>query len=459
MTETTSTHVPWKQRLGALRRSKFAQDAVGLSAGKGLNMVLGVLSTLIFGIVFDKPEIAMISLFDMFVDLVMAFGVQWSAAGVTRYGKSELHTNESLNYTSSTRLHVLLPIVITAVLLLVTFRESVLDFVGTREPVLIWYLIASLIVATIHDHLTSILATREKHVANALFYVAQGVAKLLILAAFISGLVAPSVLWFVAASLWLNVLILVFRLPSCGKLYLYPVCRVSREDLRSFLRYVVPQLYGFAGIYVVNWIDVYFIRKYGTMEALGAYQFLYSIFLKFAMFALVANTLLFPRIMAWKLENPDAISRFTRTVPQLVLLLTMLACGCLLLVFQPVFDLFFGDKYSMAYPSFALMVCSLPCYFISLIFVPVLNSFDRVKYIQTVNIISATSNLVVDFLLVPRHGMIGAALGTFVAYWIKAILLMLPVQNLFGVKWRLISVLYAVLAAFAAVRYLMAVIP
>ena len=89
-------------------------------------------------------------------------------------------------------------------------------------------------------------------------------------------------------------------------------------------------------------------------------------------------------------------------------------------------------------------------------FNPLLNSFDRVKYIQNVNIISAVCNLIVDFLLVPKHGIIGAALGTFVAYWVKAILLMFPVHTLLGVRWRLISVLLAALAAFAGTRYLSA---
>ncbi len=186
---------------------------------------------------------------------------------------------------------------------------------------------------------------------------------------------------------------------------------------------------------------MYFIRKYGTLEELGAYQFLFSIFLKFAMFALIANTLLFPRIMAWKHENPDAISRFTRSWPHLILLAAMLACGLLLFVFPPLFDLFFGDKYSLAYPSFAVLICSLPCYFVAHSFVPVLNSYDRVKYVQIVNIISAASNLLVDFFLVPRHGLIGAAVGTFVAYWLKGILLLLLVHGLFGVRWGVISVL------------------
>ncbi|TWT82118.1 hypothetical protein CA13_35790 [Planctomycetes bacterium CA13] len=455
-----AAHIPpsgWGQRIGDLRRSKFVKDAIGLTTGKGLNLVLGMLSTLIFGIVFAKPEIAMISLFEMLVDLVMAFGVNWSAAGITRFGKDELHKKQSLAYTSSTRLYVLVPIVVTAVILLLFFRTSVLDYLGAANPVLIWYLIGSLIVSLLHDQLTTMLATREKHFANALFYVAQGVAKLVILATFLSGIIEPSAIGYVSALMWLNGLILLLRLPSCGSSFLYPMQRVRSEDLQAFVRYVVPQLYGVAGIYVVNWVDVYFIRKYGTLDALGAYQFLYSIFLKFAVFAFVANSILFPRIMAWKIENPDAIARFARKVPHLVLIVTILCSGLLLVLFPPLFDAFFGDKYVMGYVSFSLLICSLPCYFISYLFIPVLNSYDRVRYVQNINILSAICNLVVDYLLVPRFGIIGAALGTFVAYWVKAVLLMMPVHELFALRWRLILFLHIVLAGYVVFRFVAAV--
>lgn len=448
------TRLGWAKRFGLLRRKKFVQDVISLSTGKGLNLILGMFSTLIFGVVFAKPDIAMISLFEMFVDLVMAFGVNWSAVGIIRFGKDELHKNNSLSYTASTRLHILLPILVTSVLLLLFFRSRVLDYIGATKPILIWYIIGSLIVSVLHDQVTTMLATREKHFANAMFYVAQGVAKLLILVTFLSGLLTPSAVGYVAAVMWLNCLILLFRLPSCGGSFLYPLRRVRNEDLKTFALYVFPQLYGVVGLYVINWGDVYFIRKYGTFESLGAYQFLYSIFLKFAMFAFVANALLFPRIMAWKIETPNAIARFMRKVPHLVLIATALGCSMLLLLFPRLFDLFFGKKYVMAYASFSLLICSLPCFFICNLYVPVLNSYDRVRYVQNINILSAACNLLVDYLLVAKYGIIGAAMGTFLAYWVKSILLMIPTHQLFDVRWQLILFIHVVLLGFVSFLFI-----
>ena len=103
----------------------------------------------------------------------------------------------------------------------------------------------------------------------------------------------------------------------------------------------------------------------------------------------------------------------------------------------------------MAYSSFDLMICSLPFLFLGYVFIPVLNSFDRVKYIQTANIISATCNFLIDFALVPRYGIIGAAIGTFIAYLVLALMLMLPVHRMFGVKYIALLLLSLAVAVFA----------
>ncbi len=443
-------------RCGRFIQLKFVRDAFSLSAGRAINVLIGMCSTLIYGLVFATSQIAVVSLFQMVVDLVIAFGVSWSDVGITRFGKGELRKNGSLCYTSSTRLYVMLPILFAAVLVIVLFRTSILEYLGTDQTSLVWYLIASLLLIGAHAHLRSMFTARESHFSNALFNVVRGLGNLLILFVFLSGLVEPTVVRYVAATVWLDMLWLIIRVPMCGRSFLYPVCRVRGEDISTYFRYVAPQLYGFAGIYVINWIDVYFIRKYGTMEALGAYQFLYMIFVKIASFAMLANALLFPRIMDWKQNNVSAVSRFTRRAPQAVFLATMVACGTLLLVYRPVFSLFFGDKYVVAYPSFSLLICAVPFYYLTFLLVPVLNSFDRVHYIQTVNIIAAVSNFLLDFALVPRYGIMGAALATFVAYSATAVLLMVAVHRLFGVQFLLLSALSLIVVTCAAVQFVAA---
>jgi O-antigen/teichoic acid export membrane protein len=457
ISRTRSRPGSWIDSAGMIFHTKLVADAFYLTFGKGMNLALGVISTLLFGTVFQKHDIAVISLFEVLVGLVFSIGIGWSAVGVIRFGKRELETEKRLSHTTSMRLHVTFPILASIIGLIFVFRASVLDYLHSSDPVLIWYLIGSLVVTSVHEHLTSVLETQEKHFANSIFYVAQGAGKLLILAAFFSEIFETSVVWYVGTLMWVDVLLLVPRLPACGTSSLFPISRVSGSEMRTFLNYVVPQLYGFAGLYVIDYVDVYFIDRYCSTDDLGAYQFLYMIFQKLAVLAFVANSLLFPRVMSWKIGNRARIPQFTRNIPLLVLTLTLAGAGIGTLLYQPFLDSFFGNKYQIAYSSFTLMLLSLPCFFVSYTFIPVLNSFDRVKYIQTVNIVSAVANVIFDLLLVPRYGIVGAALGTFAAFWLKSILLMIPVQRQFGARWQFILGIHVALAVIAISHFLLAV--
>ncbi|MBX3422175.1 MAG: polysaccharide biosynthesis C-terminal domain-containing protein [Pirellulaceae bacterium] len=429
--------------------NKFARDALSLSLGRGLNLLLGFASVLMFGIVFSKPQIGTISLYEMVLGLVLTMGITWSAIGVPRYGKEELSTYDTLNRTSTLRLCLIAPVTILVLVSVLVFRQPLMQYLGTDQPGLILCLAFYILVSALHDHLSSLHSALEDHATNAAFFVGQSVAKLTILSLFVTGLIAPNVVGFMAAIVgadMLLVLLLWLRLPHYGTGYILPLHSVRWDQLRQYIRYVYPQFLGFAGIYVINWIDVYYIRKYCSMDDLGAYQFLYSIFVKLTSFALIANTILFPRILVWKEKDEQIVRRFARSAPMWVFLVVCLATFAALPIFPVGFDLFFGEKYVDAYSSLAILLCSLPCIFCSYTLIPIMNSFDQVKRVQAVNIAAACCNLALDAWLVPAYGIVGAALATFAAFWTKSLLLIPPIRRRFNIGLKLTVALHVALA-------------
>jgi O-antigen/teichoic acid export membrane protein len=181
------------------------------------------------------------------------------------------------------------------------------------------------------------------------------------------------------------------------------------------------------------------------MDDLGAYEFLYSIFLKVCSFALLLNTLFFPKILAWKQSNAEKVRRYLRTLPHAVMVVAAVSAALSIFTYKPVFELVFNQKYMVAYSSFNILLCSVAFYFITHLFIPVLNSYDRVGYIQMVNIIAALSNLSLDYILIKRFGIIAAALGTFVAYFLKFSLLTAAVGKMFNMKYRALGIVSAII--------------
>ena len=80
-----------------LSKQKIVQDAFFLYLGRGINLAVGLFSTLIYGFVFAKSGIALISLFEMIVHLFLSFGFNWSDIGVIRFGREEYLQKKRLN--------------------------------------------------------------------------------------------------------------------------------------------------------------------------------------------------------------------------------------------------------------------------------------------------------------------------------------------------------------------------
>jgi len=408
----------------------MVRDAMTLYGARGLNMSIGLASMMIYGRVFATSGIAVISLFEMVASLFLSFGFSWSGLGIIRYGKEEWLATKTLNRTSSIRLIILLPSIVVSIFALYFYNEPLLSYIGTQDPRLIHYLLANLFLLAVHGHLSDLFTAAEQHAWNALYNFGESLGKLLILVFFVFGSMTVSAEIYLKLDVGLLTGLLVIRLASTPKSYLLPFRISTRPGIVTYFKFVIPQIYGVAGLYLINWVDVYFIRIYCPLDHLGAYQFVYSFFTKFCSFAFILNTILFPRVVAWKQRNAVQLQYFRRSIPILTLsIVSVLMLTCIWL-YGYFFDLAFGAKYVVAYPAFNVLLMTVPFYFATYLYVPILNAYDLVAYVQVVNIVSAGTNLMIDFFLINRYGIIAASFGTLMAVLIKCILLMIKTKDL-----------------------------
>jgi O-antigen/teichoic acid export membrane protein len=441
-------------RVKQLLQKKIIRDAFALYIGKGLNLSLGIISTIIYGAIFQTSQIALISLFEMIVNLFISFGFTWSTTGIVRFGRENFERDRSLSYVSSTRFSLILPLLLFTILTVFLFQDEILVYIGSDNPLLIYFILLNIVLMVAHEHINSLFNAAEKHVANVVFQVAHSLSKLIVLLLFIEELLPLDALTYIYLSVIVLGLLLLIRLPFLEKKYIFPIICTAKKDFLAYLKFVAPQIYGFAGTYLINWMDLYFLRQNASYEELGAYQFLYSIFLKITSFALMLNILFFPRIMSWKESNQKALEQYIKKFPITILIVTFVGIGFILQLYEPFFNNFFNDKYVIAYQAFNLMLISVPFFFISFLFIPVLNSYDKVIFIQIVNLISALGNLLIDYFLIKKFGLIAAAFGTYVAYLLQFQLLTFGISKIFTLPTTILSLIGFVTFTSALVYFL-----
>jgi O-antigen/teichoic acid export membrane protein len=431
----------------------LVQNALALWGGQLANFGVGFFSLLIYGALFSKPQIAVVNLFQMVVALFLSLGFTWSAIAVVRFGEGEYARARSTAYTSSLRLVLVLPLLIALLGSMVWFREPLLTYIGTTDNSIIAFLAIDLVLAVAREHFVQLFNARERQRVNAAIYFGLSVGKLAVLLLLWTHPQQISAETYVKWLVGVDAFALLAHAALLERAFLLPLSWPTRADFLEMIRFALPQIYGFAALFVINWIDAYFIRMYLTAEDLGGYQFVYTLFTRAAALALILNTIFFPRIMDWNRSKPGATLRYMRRAPLIVLGVIGLIAPLVIICVGPVFSLFFGAKFVAAYPSFYLLLATLPWVYLSYVYVPVLNSRDRVMNVQLGNAVAAFVNVAIDFWLVQRIGIIGAALGTLLAFQTRSLILMTAAHRLIGVPCGglFIATLLGALAASAYV--------
>lgn len=413
-------------------KSEIIKNILILFSSKGVTIILGLVSSILYGVIFSKSDIAIIVLFEMFVQLVVCVGFNWSAVGVIRFGIGEIEQKGTLNHVSGVRLHLFLPLIFLFLILLFVFDKNIQEYIGLSSHLTIILLAVNIALLIAHNHFTQIFTTLERHKVNAFYSIFVSLIKVTVLASFFFHLLKLNIVAYLSVNILGLFMLLLWRLTLVKKEYFLPIFRIfDLEEYIRFIKFVSPQFLGFIGLFLINWIDTIIIKKYCSLEDLGAYNYMYSLFMKVAMGAFIINTVFFPKILAWKnSNNVKAISNYIKKIPFFVFGGILLFSVTMSFLFPALFDMIYGEKFQVAYSSFSLMLYVLPFYFLSYVMVPVVNAYDKVMILQILNIVSAFVNLLADFVLIPMIGIFGGAVGTILCYVIKCLGLAIIIHNL-----------------------------
>lgn len=201
--------------------------------------------------------------------------------------------------------------------------------------------------------------------------------------------------------------------------------RIDRPLLGQVLRYSLPLLPASAAVFVLNMGDRFVLSRFVGMDEIGVYSLGYKFGVLLGVF--VGG----PFLQAWEpkrvqlYENdPEAKKVFASVF---VYVFTLLAFGALGI------SLFIPEIVSvMAAPSYSRAAAITPFVLFGYVFYTIFYVLDvgimitKTTYWYSVcNLAAATVNVALNFLLIPRFGILGAAIATASAF------LVLPVMGYF----------------------------
>ncbi|MFA7329602.1 MAG: oligosaccharide flippase family protein [Candidatus Delongbacteria bacterium] len=191
--------------------------------------------------------------------------------------------------------------------------------------------------------------------------------------------------------------------------------QIDRVILRRILRFGAPLIMASISGWILSSSDRFFLKHYSTYEQIG----LYSIAYKFA--GGLNFMVISPVIAAWTRTafeyqtSPDLPAMFKR-ITRVFLSIGLLIIVCSSALIPEALVVLTNPKYYGAYLAYPALIASFVAFGLNRMFEIPLQLVNRSALSGVLGSCAMLFNLVFNILLIPRYGILGAALSTFMSY-------------------------------------------
>lgn len=239
---------------------------------------------------------------------------------------------------------------------------------------------------------------------------------------------------------------------------IFPISGLDWPLLHRMLKFSLPILpASLLGYMSTNYLDAFFITHYLTGADLGVYAVVYLISGTSLQLPLLVGTVLIPLFITLQIDGTDdRARRFMFNGLPLLTLLWGVACSCVAAFGSYIFPHVFGDQFrDMVKLLWPLMASAALVGPFLMGYAPFSHSKSVTYIAMLAAIASALVNVVLDFLLIPRFGLVGCAWATTIAFAVHLVVVICLVhrQLLSGRSWTLLAVLPPIAGAICASAY------
>ncbi len=207
----------------------------------------------------------------------------------------------------------------------------------------------------------------------------------------------------------------------------------KKKIAKEILLYSMPLV--FLGIFgsIFAWLDTFALGLFRTIEEVGIYNAAMPIAIMFLFVPEVLYQMFFPLIIKeYSMKNMSVVRESSKQVAKWIFILNLPALVIILLFPGAVLNILFGSQYLAA--SNSLRILSIGTFFASFAGVStyLLSAIGKSKIVFYNFAFTSIFNLVLNFLLVQKYGMVGVATSTAASYFILGGLAMFQIKRQLG---------------------------
>lgn len=242
--------------------------------------------------------------------------------------------------------------------------------------------------------------------------------------------------------------------PFIFTLISYANFKFSKKLLRSLFAFGIPIIPASLAMWIMDLSDRYFLKFYVSMTEVGLYSLGYKIGFVVSILIVVPFQLAWPTVSFSVSKRSDTKEIYARTLTYLLFIGCFMALAISIFSKQIV-EIMSASEYLTAYKVVPLIAFSYVLYAVHFAIVPGLHLREKTKLYPLLVIVPAVLNLILNYIFIPKYGMMAAAWSTFACFVFMALMTYLVSNYFYKVKyeWGRIVKLVVVSCVLLVVSY------
>lgn len=339
---------------------------------------------------------------------LITFGFGWSASSLMYFGVEEKLKYGSLNRTFWARNIILIISYIFISFVFLFFHKRIDNYLTENISI---YIFIWMSIKIFTDYLSAYFLAIEKRITSILGPLTVKIL-ILLFVYFLPISLKKILIYSVIAELFGLLWIVKINKRDFGKFIF------DKPIFKQVFSFGIWQLFGYSGIYLVNFGDNLVIKYFLTVRDVGIYNISYQLFGGIAGFSYLFSSYFAPKVVkAVREKNLITLDGIYKKDRIFLIILVCIPHLFVLFLAKKIILKFYGVTYIQAtLPLIVLIFVSLLKYFTSFNSITY-NCFKKYSILQVLNILQALLNIIFDIILVPKFGILGAAYGTFLSYF------------------------------------------
>lgn len=244
-----------------------------------------------------------------------------------------------------------------------------------------------------------------------------------------------SLLWFIIAMI-INILPGTFLIRHLSRRFVRPRFKIDFGIWKYLLKESWPLALIAVFVMIYHRIDQLMLFQMKGAQAVGFYSAAVRLPEALIMFPSAFMISVFPLMSRYFKTSGKSLTRiYTLSFKYMLMLIIPIAMGTTLLS-RPMISLIYGERFLPSAPALSILIWSEIFVFYGLIHYEILISTDKQRIYFLFSLTGAIVNVILNLILIPRYGIVGASIATLISYILSAGLVighLLPATRIYNV--------------------------